>query len=127
MGVANIEYQEGPLVTLPAAAAVAAYTLVKIGASGVEPCGASDVPYGVTGAEGAAAGEVVGVTPLCQVRVCRVTVSEAISAGDDLSPAADGKVQNGASTELRVLRAMSGGGADGDVVKAVVYPTYATA
>jgi hypothetical protein len=127
MGVANIEYQEGPVVTMTAAAAVSPYRLVKIGASGVEHCGASDVPYGVTGAVGAAAGDVVAVTPLSQVGVCRVTVAESLSAGADLSPAADGKVQDGASSELRVLRAMSAAGADGDVVKAVWYPVYATA
>lgn len=97
--------------------------LVKIGsdADHYAIAGASDLPIGTQLGTPAAAEEVVAIGLLGASRSTRLMVaSEAISAGEAVFAAANGKVQDipaGAGTYYQVGVALTAAAADGDIIE----------
>lgn len=83
--------------------------------------GANDQPIGVITDEAAAAEEVVNVALLGAADATRkVVAAEAIAAGADVYPAANGKVQDtpaGAGTYYKIGVALCAAAADGDPIE----------
>lgn len=99
------------------------YLLGKIGSdiNHVAVCGASDRPLGVLTDEAAAAEYYINVNLFGSAESTqRMVASEAITAGDLVYTAANGKVQNepaSAGTYYLVGRAITAAGADGDTIE----------
>jgi hypothetical protein len=113
----------GSIRKLTDAAVATRNLLCKHGSDGdhVAACGASDIPFGTMTDEAAAAEgeldvEILGITP----RTLLMVASEAITVGEAVYTAANGKIQDlpaGAGTYYKVGHAMTAAGADGDLVE----------
>ena len=57
-------------------------------------------------------------------RTFMVTADGAISAGDEIFPADDGKVSNVATGKSRIGQALETATADGDIIEAILYDGY---
>jgi len=97
--------------------------LVKFGSDGdhVAACGANDIPLGPVDDEAEAAEDFINVRLLGVDGMTQLMVaSEAITAGEAVFTAANGKVQDlpgGAGTYYQVGYALTAAGADGDVIE----------
>lgn len=105
------------------AAVASRYLLATFGsdADHVDICGASEIPLGPMDDEAAAAEDIINVRLLgIDSRTQLMVASEAITAGEAVYTAANGKVQDlpaGAGTYYKVGHALTAAGADGDVIE----------
>jgi len=99
--------------TFSAAALIPADSLVKLTAEGVQPCGAGELPIGVTETGARMADEPVGVRMLNTPGTVEVLTSAAVTIGQMLTSGADGSVlpQSGVAPVVGVaLTAADSGG-----------------
>lgn len=136
VGLANIAEgtHAGGITKLTDAAQALRFALVKVGTDGdhVAVAGAADTPYGVCTDEAAAAEEPVNVQPLATAHGTMRVVNDATGAlavGDQLVPAAAGKVKKiaaGAGNYYVVGIAMQTAAADGDVLEIIPIGSWKT-
>jgi hypothetical protein len=119
-------YNEGATFSILAGEALPAYRLVKIGESGglvkATLADAGDVPWGMTGVAATLNGAYADVTLLTAGRVIGVA-SEAITIGEDVKVANDGKLQDATSGEAGVIGiAMEAAAGNGDEIAVLINP-----
>ncbi|NOZ21956.1 MAG: DUF2190 family protein [Planctomycetes bacterium] len=117
-------------LTFPAAGTCTKYGPVKLGASGVQDCGAGEEAIGIAQSGTTTTGRSVRVRVL---GVSKVTASAAISAGAKIQASGSGKVAtataldgtwNGVAVNPCGKILSTAAGADGDIVEALVFPYY---
>ena len=94
-----MSYHESSRKTFAAGAAIAHQSVVKLGAVGVEACGADDTPLGLVEIGAREAGELVSVRLINTTGTVEVRAGGSIAAGALVSPGAGGSVvaQSGAA------------------------------
>ena len=94
-----MSYHESSRKTFAAGAAIAHQSVVKLGAVGVEACGADDTPLGFVEIGAREAGELVSVRLINTTGTVEVRAGGSIAAGALVSPGAGGYVvaQSGAA------------------------------
>lgn len=94
-----MSYHESSRKTFAAGAAIAHQSVVKLGAVGVEACGADDTPLGFVEIGAREAGELVSVRLINTPGTVEVRAGGSIAAGALVSPGTDGTVvaQSGAA------------------------------
>ena len=112
------QYVEGPTKTLRALAATARYRLLQVTAAGKwDLADATDTAVAVSCREVFAADDPLAGRLLAGSEgTFYLTASEAISVGDVVNQAADGKVQQSGGT-LKVGVALTAAAADGDFIE----------
>ena len=85
-----MSYYENSRKTFAAGAAIAHQSVVKLGAAGVEACGADGTPLGFVEIGARAAGELVSVRLINTPGTVEVRAGGNIPAGALVSPGADG-------------------------------------
>lgn len=119
---------ESNVKAFTAGEALAAYRLVKLeSGSGTSVVYADEIDgnksIGVTQQACADTG-VVPVALKYGGRTFMVTADGAMTAGDEIFPANDGKVSNVATGKVRIGRTLETATADGDIVEAILFDGY---
>lgn len=114
------------VISLPvkASTTISAHIRVKVGASAkVEPAGASDTFIGTNlqDCDSSVVGRDVSAVQLLGTGIHYATygTSTALSAGDEIVGAANGKITKGASSPIGV--ALESATADGDIIRVIFY------
>ena len=97
-----MSYHESSRKTFAAGAAIAHQSVVKLGAVGVEACGADDTPLGFVEIGAREAGELVSVRLINTTGTVEVRAGGNIPAGALVSPGADGAVVAQSGSALAV-------------------------
>lgn len=87
-----MSYHENSRKTFIADAVIANQSVVKLGTSGVEPCGAEDTPVGFVEIGAREVGEAVSVRLINTQGTVEVRAGGSITSGALVSPGADGAV-----------------------------------
>lgn len=87
-----MSYHENSRKTFVAGAVIASQSVVKLGTSGVEPCGSDDLPLGFVEIGARAIGEQVSVRLINTPGTVEVRAGGSITAGSLVSPGTDGTV-----------------------------------
>lgn len=107
-------------------ATIALYQIVKRSAGGVDVCGASDAPYGVSDRNGVASGtdghEKIPVALLNKPGTHLVRANGVIAEGAEFEMAADGEITaQSAGTARGTIETVGGATADQHIVEVVFY------
>ena len=122
-----MSYHENSRKTFVAGAAIANQSVVKLGTSGVETCGAGDTPLGFVEIGAMAAGELVSVRLINTPGTVEVRAGGSITAGGLLSPGADGVVVAQSGTALALGIALTAANTDELVEMVPVFDRSAAA
>lgn len=114
------QFTEGPTRTFTAGAAIAAHLRVKLSSGELAAAGASDVELGTMEVASFADNDVVPVRLRTAEGTCKMTASEAITAGNPVYAAASGKVASTGTVYCGT--ALEAATANGDVIEVLRGP-----
>lgn len=118
-------------ITLPASADLSSYQyyFVDVDTSGlaavVASAGAKCV--GILLNKPSAANAASEIADIAAGGICKVKAAAAITCGDEITPAADGRAQTATSSQIVVGRALEAAAAAGVVIAVKLGPTYVKA